>query len=59
MTAYIVFVTLALLTGAVLIVGVPNMIGALLGWSLVLVAGVGILTLLDYKGKHHDDREKI
>lgn len=59
MTAYIVFVTLALLTGAVLIVGVPNMIGALLGWSLVLVAGVGILTLLDYKGKHHDDRGKI
>lgn len=59
MTTYMIFVAITLLTGVVLIVGVPNMIGSLLGWGLVLVAGVGIATLLDYKGKHHDDRDKV
>lgn len=54
MTAYLTFVSLALLTGVALIIGVPNLIGSLLGWGLILTAGVGIFTLLDHKGKTID-----
>lgn len=59
MTTYTIFVALAMILGIVLIVFVPNLIGAGLGWGLVLVAVLGIFTILDHKGRKHDDTEKI
>lgn len=58
MTAYITFISIALLTGVTLIVGLPTMTGSIIGWSLVLVSVFGFLTLFDYKGKTMDD-EKV